>query len=64
MLPSNDTLNIDVSTETGIVVVYEKCLAGEYLHSNAKSVKFKANSSLHGNHRNINMPFAYFPLGF
>uniref|UniRef100_A0A8U8AYP2 Mucolipin TRP cation channel 2 n=1 Tax=Geospiza parvula TaxID=87175 RepID=A0A8U8AYP2_GEOPR len=33
MLPSNDTLNIDVSTETGTVLLYLKCLAVEYLNS-------------------------------
>lgn len=37
MLPSNDTLNIDISTETGTVLLYFRCLAVEYLNSNPKA---------------------------
>lgn len=37
MLPSNDTLNIDVSTETGTVLLYLECLAVEFLNSNSKA---------------------------
>lgn len=37
MLPSNDTLNIDVSTETGTVLLYLKGLAVEYLNSYSKA---------------------------
>lgn len=36
----------------------------EYLYSNAKSVKFKTSSFLHGNHMNITTPLPHFSLGF